>query len=284
MKECAAGFLPITNTFSTFNAKYQENIAALTAKLDAQSGQTVILTYVITLSGLVVIFAGGIFAVRQWLSRPLADLTGLMGKLSSDDMTVEITGTDRRDEIGAMLRAAQVFKDAGIKKTVLERQAEDARRAANAERDRNDRDRAAVAEQQAAVVRQLADALRRLAAGDLTCEIEVAFSEEYEGLRTDFNAAVVELRNVMSTIILKTGAIHMSTNEISEAADDLSGRTERQAASLEQTAAALGEITNTVRKSAEGATEARSTVEETKRKAEAGEAVAHDAALAMGGN
>ena len=282
LKDCAPGFQPLTNAISAFNLQYQKEVTAIGAALDAQAAWTVTETYAITLGGLVVIMAGGIFAVRQWLSRPLADLTDLMGRLSSDDTTVEITGADRKDEIGAMLRAAQVFKEAGIKKTMLERQAEEARRAADAERDRNDRARAVVTEQQAAVVRQLADALRRLAAGDLTCEIEAVFTEEYEGLRTDFNAAVVELRTVMATIILKTGAIHMSTNEISEAADDLSGRTERQAASLEQTAAALGEITNTVRKSAEGATEARSTVEETKRKAEAGAAVAHDAALAMG--
>ena len=45
--------------------------------------------------------------------------------------------------------------------------------------------------------------------------------------------------------------------EITKASDDLSRRTEQQAASLEETAAALEQITATVRKTAEDANEAR---------------------------
>ena len=50
------------------------------------------------------------------------------------------------------------------------------------------------------------------------------------------------------------------TSEISTAADDLSRRTEQQAASLQETAAALDEITATVKKTAEGARHARDVV------------------------
>ena len=48
--------------------------------------------------------------------------------------------------------------------------------------------------------------------------------------------------------------------EITQASDDLSRRTEQQAASLEETAAALDQITATVRSTAEGASEARNVV------------------------
>jgi methyl-accepting chemotaxis protein len=47
---------------------------------------------------------------------------------------------------------------------------------------------------------------------------------------------------------------------IAHAADDLSRRTEQQAASLEETAAALDEITATVKKTAEGSKHAREVV------------------------
>ena len=46
------------------------------------------------------------------------------------------------------------------------------------------------------------------------------------------------------------------SGEIAHAADDLSQRTEQQAASLEETAAALDQITATVKRSADGASQA----------------------------
>ncbi len=138
-----------------------------------------------------------------------------------------------------------------------------------------------MADQQANVVQSLADGLGRLAAGDLTCDMTEAFAPEYERLRTDFNAAVAELRGVIGTIIANTGAIRSGTGEISQASDDLSRRTEQQAASLEETAAALDEITATVRKTAEGATAAQAVVASAKTEAEHGEVVVKDAVTAM---
>ena len=70
---------------------------------------------------------------------------------------------------------------------------------------------------------------------------------------------------------------------ISAAADDLSKRTEQQAASLEETAAALDQITATVRKTSEGATHARSLVGKAKTDAEHSGQVVLQAVDAMSG-
>ncbi|MCG5239701.1 HAMP domain-containing methyl-accepting chemotaxis protein [Azospirillum doebereinerae] len=43
--------------------------------------------------------------------RPIQEMTGIMGGLAGHDLSVAVTGTERRDEIGAMARAVQVFKD-----------------------------------------------------------------------------------------------------------------------------------------------------------------------------
>jgi methyl-accepting chemotaxis protein len=72
------------------------------------------------------------------------------------------------------------------------------------------------------------------------------------------------------------------TGEISQAADDLSRRTEQQAASLEETSAALAQITATVRKTAHGAEAAQGRVASAKVEAEQGGAVVRDAVDAMG--
>jgi len=44
------------------------------------------------------------------IARPVVALTGIMGRLAARDMSAEIGGEDRKDELGAMARAVAVFK------------------------------------------------------------------------------------------------------------------------------------------------------------------------------
>ena len=76
----------------------------------------------------------------------------------------------------------------------------------------------------------------------------------------NFNRSLEKMQNTILKIAGNTAAIQSGTQEIFAASDDLSRRTEQQAASLEETAAALNEITETVKKSAEGASHARAVV------------------------
>ena len=281
LKECASGFAALTSELTAQSVAAREIVTHRSEALKDLTKQTVIITYALILGGVALVMAFGFFVVRTWISKPLVALAGLMGRLSSGDLTAVVDGTERKDEVGAMSRAVQLFKDAGLEKTRLERQSEADRAAAEEGRARGEQERQIIADQQAAVVRSLADGLGRLSAGDLTCDMTEAFAPEYERLRTDFNAAVVELRGVISTIIANTGAIRSGTGEISQAADDLSRRTEQQAASLEETAAALDQITATVRKTAEGATAAQTVVASTKSEAAHGEGVVREAVTAM---
>lgn len=51
------------------------------------------------------------FIVSRSISRPVARLTGTMSRLAGGDMDVAIPYTDQKDQIGAMARTLQVFKD-----------------------------------------------------------------------------------------------------------------------------------------------------------------------------
>ncbi len=219
--------------------------------------------------------------VSRSITRPVSRLSDVMASLAGGSLSLEVPDRARHDEVGAMARAVQVFKKAAVEKNRLERQAELDREDAERTRMGAEAERRAVADQQAAVVHSLADALGRLAAGDLTCDITDAFAAEYERLRNDFNTAVAELRGVIGAIVANTGAIRSGAGEISQAADDLSRRTEHQAASLEQTAAALDQITTTVRKTADGANAAKAVVTAAKADAEHGKQVVNDAVAAM---
>ena len=132
------------------------------------------------------------------------------------------------------------------------------------------------------VVEGLAGGLARLAEGDLTCQLEPAFANQYERLRPDFNAAPRALQQATSAVSGNTAGDQAGTGEIAQAADDLSRRTEQQAASLEETAAALDEITATVKKTAEGAQQARDVVSAAKADADKSGEVVREAVAAMG--
>jgi methyl-accepting chemotaxis protein len=102
--------------------------------------------------------------------------------------------------------------------------------------------------------------LAALAQQDLAQRIGGPFHGDFDQLRRNFNTAVQQLQAAMLSIAALTGTISEGVQGAAAAADDLSKRTEQQAASLEQTADNLGQITATVAKSADGATHARELV------------------------
>ncbi|WP_245396332.1 methyl-accepting chemotaxis protein [Jiella sonneratiae] len=127
----------------------------------------------------------------------------------------------------------------------------------------------------------IAKALGRLADGDVSQELDVAFIPSLDRLRQDFNASVAVLRDALNCVSDTAATIAAATSEIRVASDDLARRTEQQAASVEETSAALGELTDTVRGSAARAEEAGALVGKTKASAEASGKVVTRAVAAM---
>ena len=150
------------------------------------------------------------------------------------------------------------------------------------ERARNEAERAKTEAEQNLVVGALADSLQRVAAGDLTAQIEARFDGRYQQIKDDFNKAIESLRTALTSIAASSGGIRGGADEIASASDDLSRRTEQQAASLEETAAALDQITATVRRSAEGAKQAFNGATNAKADAQRSGEVVREAVAAMG--
>jgi methyl-accepting chemotaxis protein len=89
------------------------------------------------------------------------------------------------------------------------------------------------------------------------------------------------LQGTMKTVVGRAHGLRSGGAEISQASDDLSKRTEQQAASLEETAAALDQITATVKKTADGTIEARKVVASAKADAETSAEIVREAVSAM---
>ncbi|RGP37262.1 methyl-accepting chemotaxis protein [Pseudotabrizicola alkalilacus] len=102
------------------------------------------------------------------------------------------------------------------------------------------------------VVEALRDALGALADGDLSAQIMTPFPADYESLRLNCNQAAQSLSDTLARVAAVTAAILDGAGNIAGAAADLSRRTESQAATLEQTAAALDTLTANVRSATEG--------------------------------
>lgn len=116
-------------------------------------------------------------------------------------------------------------------------------------------------------VTQIADALQKLANGDLDCKIASTFSGTFEPMRSNFNETVDQLSSALGAVSRSASVIEMGAKEIAQASNDLSRRTEQQAAALEETAAALDEITVNVANASKRADEARSATEAASRSA-----------------
>jgi len=74
--------------------------------------------------------------ISRSISRPVAAMTGAMDALAAGDTTVAVPAIGQRDEIGEMAKAVQVFKDNAIRVAALQREQEEAKARAEAERRR----------------------------------------------------------------------------------------------------------------------------------------------------
>ncbi|WP_432725584.1 methyl-accepting chemotaxis protein [Variovorax sp. W6] len=94
---------------------------------------------------------------------------------------------------------------------------------------------------------------QQVASGDLTARIEVADASESGMLMRALRSMNDELAKVVGQVRDGTDSIASASGQIASGNRDLSSRTEAQASSLEQTAAAMQELTGTVRQNADNA-------------------------------
>ncbi len=167
----------------------------------------------------------------------------------------------RRAQAEAEAEKARLAEEERQRQAAVEAHRAEMERAAQAERD-------ARAEEQAVVVDHLAQALKKLSAGDLTIKIETEFAEGYEGLRANFNAAVEAISDLIGNITENASSVSTSSADIATAARELARRTEQSAASLEETAAAVTELDASARSTAQTTQDAERIMSEARTQAE----------------
>src|SRR5690606_5037939 len=205
--------------------------------------------------------------------------------IAGNDLDAEVPGLDRADELGAMAEAVEVFRQNGLRIAEL-RAAEDSMNAERAAQVRmvealqRDIDRVVgaaidgdfslradtalsdpelrrlaenVNELLATVERgigETGEVLSALARADLSQRVNGDYKGAFARLKADTNGVAEQLGDVIAQLRQTSTALKTATGEILAGANDLSERTTRQAATIEETSAAMDQLRNTVAENA----------------------------------
>ena len=268
-------------------------------------------------AGLLILAAAAGYLFSRTVTKPISRLTGTMDALAAGNLEVEVKGADRSDEIGAMAKAVEVFKDNAAKMTEMT----EGERAASLQRRT---DRASMMQQLQGAFGEVVDAAiagdfsKRVSAdfpdhelntlagsvNELVATVERGIGEtgevlaalaqtdltqrvsgEYEGaflrLKSDTNAVAEKLSEIVIGLKETSRSLKTATGEILSGANDLSERTTKQAATIEETSAAMEQLASTVMSNAERANDASKVAAGVTRTAEEGGQVMHRATEAM---
>ena len=300
-----------------YQAEIDKVVASDLADLDTLSAEMISFGNLIFYSVLLVAILGvggglgfGLYLGRSQISGPILKLTSSMGRLAHGDYDAAVPFSGRKDEIGDMAEAVEVFKNNGLEvarmtnaEAGLKAKSDDLQTRmsavvqAAAEGDFTRRiDKQWGVESLDRVARNIDQLVRSvdtgvsetrrvvksLSDGDLTDSMRGDFKGAFAELQQNVNGTMQTLQSTMGRVRNATGAMNDGASELSSASNDLSKRTEQQAAALEETSAALDEITSVVKTSTERANEATVMVGEAKQSAVQSGAVVRDAVEAMG--
>ncbi len=286
------------------------------ARVEAAANSVLNLIGVVGGAAIVAFGAIGFFASRL-ITRPIPKLAATMDVVAQGNYEVDVPYTDKGNEVGAMARAVEVFRENGLRVSQMT-EAEAARIVADEEKRRlmmtelqaafgevvdaavsGDFTKRVHAEFPDAELNSLAGSVNNLvetfdrsvaevgevlgamADTDLTKRMTGEYEGAFAKLKSDINAVGEKLTEVVMQLRRTSGSLKSATGEILSGANDLSERTTKQAATIEETSAAMEQLASTVLSNAERAKQASASASKVTRTAEEGGQVMDAANEAM---
>lgn len=195
---------------------------------------------------------------REKICVPYVATVVRMEGLAAGDLDSPIAYTDYTDCVGRLTKAMFIFRDAAV-----------------AQRKASESD-------SAIIVNMLGGGLNRLTRGDLTASIDADVPPTFAQLKADFNDAAAAMRELIGSVMSTTSVIRTGSSEIAHAAEDLARRTEGNAASIEETSAAIAQMDGRLKATAEAATRTVTRADQAISTVTGGRSVADEAVQAMG--
>jgi methyl-accepting chemotaxis protein len=250
-------FLPL---MAESRAKMNQLTEATTANVDQISrdtatvtNDTILFTYASVGGGLVLVLALAVYLTRRQVSRPIVELSEVMHRLAEHDYTVEVRGTERRDEVGLMAQSLTVFKDGMVRadqsaaEQLHERQEREAR-AQRIEKLAHDFDQSVSAmlksvEKSADTMRVEASSMSATAEQTTTQATRVARAAEEASANVQTVAAATE---ELTASIKEIGHQVTQSAKVAANAVEQSDRTNALVTGLAQSAQRIGEVVNLI--------------------------------------
>ncbi len=188
---------------------------------------------VIGLAVLLVVTMLGLWVARG-ITRPLSAMTGAMGELAGGNLAAEVPARERRDELGAMAEAVEVFKENMVKAEELSTR--------NAEEQRRRQERAANVEQLAREFEQ-----------DVGVVLETvsAAAAEMQATANDLTATAEETSRQAGSVAAAAEEASGNVRTVASAAEELSSSVTEISRQIAQSAEIAGRAVNDARNSSE---------------------------------
>jgi len=238
-----------------FMTQTQESNKTIDALRDRS--KTIAMTNVFVI---LIVCVAAVIATHRFAIQPLQWITFTFKELVHGSTNYDIDEARRPDEIGELGRTYTEFRKIALDRNEAAKRAEEQAALTEAERRKNETERAQVAASQEQIIEVLSGGLAKVAQHDLRSRIDALVPPAYEVLKQNFNSAIENLQEALEAVVKGVESVNSTTQEIGCAADDLARRTEQQAASLEETAAAVQEVYTGVKNNSEGAQRAREMV------------------------
>jgi methyl-accepting chemotaxis protein len=160
------------------------------------------------------------YLVNRNIAKPLGNLKAKMERLADGELTIEIEDQDRRDEIGGMAKAVQVFKDNAETMRRLEAEQEAGKQRLEVERKR--------------AMNEMAD----------------NFEQSVKGVVEHVASAATEMRSNAESMSATAEQTRLESTAVGAASEEASQNVETVASAAEELSASIAEITRQVEHSA----------------------------------
>ncbi|MFN4209036.1 MAG: methyl-accepting chemotaxis protein, partial [Devosia sp.] len=281
----------VTDTIKLYSTYSGELMASMRDAAETSAFNAMLTLAISAGAGIVVGLGVSLLVGRRTIVNPVRELTHTMIELADGKLDVTISNSDAKDEIGAMARAVEVFRQNGKRVAALNAE-EAARNLSIVER----------ADMMALLQAELGSVMRAASAGDFAQRVPTDFTDDelnglaasvnglvetvdrglaetgtvlsaiantdltqrvtgqYQGafgaLKDNTNAVAEKLADIVAQLKGTSRSLKTATSEILAGANDLSERTTRQAATIEETSAAMEQLAGTVLENAKRAQDA----------------------------
>jgi len=252
--------------FRKIMADFSAEERGLMESRQASSDRTVNFTY--SLVGICIglgllIGLGLAWLIGNGIANPIRRMTNVMDELAGGDHQVEVSDRGRKDEVGAMAEAVQVFKENMIENERLVLEQKEAEKIAAEEKSKREKEESQRLDKQKAAEAQ-AEAQSKKA----MMEMADSFEKQVFGVVENLNSATTEMQSSAEMMQTTADNTNQQATAVATASEQASANVQTVASSAEELSASVSEISRQVAQSNSIAQNAVAKADETNVKVE----------------